>query len=56
MADAAGLPDFTLLHKTKGRGRGGGLHLCAFDICWLYDVFGKSKHPLPRVKKEQVQT
>ena len=25
IADASGLPDFTLLYKTKGRGRGAGL-------------------------------
>ena len=32
LADAAGLPDFVLLHKTKGRRRGAELHMYAFDL------------------------
>ena len=35
MADAGGLPDFRLLHKTKGRRRGAELHMYAFDLLHL---------------------
>ena len=48
MADASGLPDFTLLHKTKGRHRGAGLHLYAFDILHLN---GKDLRDLPLIER-----
>ena len=48
MADASGLPDFTLLHRTKGRHRGAGLHLYAFDLLHLN---GKDLRDLPLIER-----
>ena len=50
MADASGLPDFTLLHKTKGRHRGAGLHLYAFDLLHLN---GKDLREMPLLERQR---
>ena len=48
MADAGGLPDFRLLHKTKGRRRGAELHMYAFDLLHLN---GKDLRELPLLER-----